>query len=172
MTQPERLNHAYPPRQAAVRFLSAAFPQDYIPRLGPREIDPPLNINNSAILNLHHMNDEHITQGDKVRFLANKPVTIVALIVADIETGLTSAQERYALYTSAASLRFQVEAEIMRYETDKKWQYRNLDFLRTSGKRVGGNSAYLQEKKEDLEKLKKLQQELVEVSTPTANKER
>lgn len=171
MFKQEKINYAYTPREVAERFLTRAIPQEYTPRTGSRETSPPNSANMSPNVIWHHMHDERITEGDKVRYLAERPIVDVALIVADMETGLTPEQERFALYTSAAYLKFKTEIEIMRYEMEGEWFF-GRGYLRHYGRDIRTDADYLEVIRVELEQMKRLQQELMEVSSPPSDRER
>ncbi len=154
MANSEHINYKHTPREVAQIFYTRNFRNDPPLRNGPRADN--VGMEHLAGHTWRNMNDEQITDGDKVKFLAGQPLIFAVLVIADVETGFTPEQERFILHTSATLEKVQIETDILRYETDGNWQYGNLDTLRSSNKTVETDEQYLEALNEDLVKLEEL----------------
>lgn len=161
MINKEEVAYAYSPQEAARRFLKALFPS-YRPRPGIRSANPPYNVNFIANLTWHNIKNGKTT-------LRETPIAFAVLVVADLDLGLSPEDEREALHESAAREYGKLIEEVGLFETMGEWRYGNLDSLRDpQTKDPKSDAEYLEEKRDEIQKLKALQWDLMETVRPSS----
>jgi len=171
MTRKEITLYSHSPREAAKAFLKDVWP-NYIPIEGSRNPKPPKDDSIAGLVGTNTTREQSPIV--KVRYLSEQPVTFVAAVISDVNTGLKPQQERFILFNSASRDKTQLETEIIYYEMFGGILYGNLDTMRDpTSKKPRLKADYIQEKRNDAIKLQHLIDDLMQtISSGLQNKER
>lgn len=126
MSSPDKQTFINSPIEVARDFLRDNFSDANF--TGPRESNPPYDIGLIANLTWYQLQREPIE--DRTRFLAERPVTFVALVIARFASGLAEDEERFGLHNSASNYLRKIQTELISHQLIGRFYYGTLDLLR------------------------------------------